>query len=106
MSLVGVCISCVEPEGPLMGGPQEMTMSPVTIFVDFLSIKNSPMLPVDFRKWQCPLSRYFKLSYRFQCSLMSPVEFQKRPCRPVEFKGQWPYQIEPKVQCQLSNIIK
>ena len=21
---------------------------------------------------------------------MSPVEFKKRPCRPVEFKGQWP----------------
>ena len=36
--LVCVCVSCVEPEGPLMGGPQEMTMSPVTIFVDFLAI--------------------------------------------------------------------
>ena len=22
---------------------------------------------------------------------MSPVEFKKRPCRPVEFKGQGPY---------------
>ena len=23
---------------------------------------------------------------------MPPVEFKKRPCHPVEFKGQWPHQ--------------
>ena len=33
---------------------------------------------------------FFKLSCQFLDSLMSPVEFKKRPCRPVEFKGQGP----------------
>ena len=79
----------------------------------------SPMSPVGFKKWQSPLSlflkfpvnykkkvqchlsnsrndnvpcrnSFFKCSYRFQDLSMSPVKFEKRPCRPAELKGQWP----------------
>ena len=49
--------------GPLMGGPQCR-----------LSI---------FKKGQCPLSLFFPF-------FLSPVEFMKRSCRPVKFKGQGP----------------
>ena len=39
---------------------------------------------------------------------MSPVEFKKRPCRPVEFKGQGPYDEAKHTRREqmLSYIIK
>ena len=37
---------------------------------------------------QCPLSLFFFC--RFQKGPMSPVEFKKRSCHPVEFEGQGP----------------
>ena len=46
--------------------------------------------PVDFKKWQCPLSILFKCSCLFYGGAMSPVEFKKVSCPPVEFKGQGP----------------
>ena len=51
----------------------------------------SPMSPVDFKKWQCPLSLFLKCPCRFLNSPMSSVHFKKRPCHPVEFKGQGPH---------------
>ena len=33
---------------------------------------------------------------------MSPVEFKKRPCRPVEFKGQGPYPAQDHGTCDLT----
>ena len=51
---------------------------------------NAPISPVDFKKRQCPLTLFSKCSCRFKGSAMSPVNFNKRPCRPVEFKGQGP----------------
>ena len=71
--------------GPLMGG--------------------SPISPVYFKKWQCPLSLFFKFSCRFkkkkQCRL-SILRNVNVPCRyfsnvPDDFKG---------VQCRLSNLRK
>ena len=51
------------------------------------------MSPVDFKKWQCPLSLNLKFSCRFENSPMSLVDFQNDnvPCRyfsnvPVDFK--------------------
>ena len=46
------------------------------------------MSPVDFKKWQCPLSLFLKCSCRFEDSPMPPVDFKKRECLSVEFKGQ------------------
>ena len=48
------------------------------------------MSPVDFRKWQCPLSLIFKCPCRFYGTSMSPINFKKCPFRPVEFKGKGP----------------
>ena len=80
--------------GPLMGG--------------------NPISPVDFKKWQCPLSLFFRNVpgnlKMVQCrlsnlrntlchvsnifshvdSLHLACRFKKRQCRPVEFKGQLP----------------
>ena len=75
----------------------------------------SPMSLVDFRKWQCPLSLFsedFPIDFEMvQCRMsdsrhgpshvtnilqhddigfMSRLDFNKRPYRPVEFKGQGP----------------
>ena len=68
---------------------------------------SSPMSPVDFKKWQCPLSLFFVMSMSiFQyvnfkiwhlsnlrnilccVGFMSPIDFKKWPCCTVEFKGQ------------------
>ena len=54
----------------------------------------SPMSPVDFKKWQCPMSLFKKKYRRFQNSPMSPVDFKKWQCPmslfflifPVDFK--------------------
>ena len=54
------------------------------------------MASVDFKKWQCQLSFISTCSCRF--SSMSPVEFKRRPCRPVKFKGQGP-------QCRPRRIV-
>ena len=35
------------------------------------------MVPVNFKKWQCPLSLFLKFSCLFENSQMSPVEFRK-----------------------------
>ena len=73
--------------------PIEMGMSPVTILSIFLWIfgaldGGSPMSPVHFKKWQCPLSLFFKCPCRFLNSPMSPADLKKRPRHPVKFKGQ------------------
>ena len=39
----------------------------------------SPMLHVDFKKGQCPLSSFYQFPCRFENSLMPPFEF-KGPC--------------------------
>ena len=43
----------------------------------------SSKLPVDSDKWQCPLSLFLTVPYRFKKAPMLPVEFKKRPysCR-------------------------
>ena len=75
----------------------------------------SPMSHVDFKKSQCPVSlrlpcpvsplRYPNVACRFlemahvvsfilisvSLGSMSHVDFEKRPCRPVDFRGQGPY---------------
>ena len=68
------------------------------------------MSPVDFKKYQCRMSlsliyahvtcriQEIALSHatiflkpcRMSISSLSHVEFEKWPCRPVEFRGQWP----------------
>ena len=62
------------------------------------------MSPVDFKKWQCPLSLFVNCSCRFKKSPMSPVDFKKCQCPlslilkiPVDFKI---------VQCRLSILRK
>ena len=40
----------------------------------------SPVSPVDFKKWQCPLSLFLKFPCRFLNSPMSPVDFKKWQC--------------------------
>ena len=54
------------------------------------------MSPVDFKKWQCPLSLILKCPCRFKGSSVSPVDFKKWPCHPVEFKGQGPHTFHSK----------
>ena len=78
-----------------MGGPQcrlSILMNgnvPCRYFITF---------PVDFRIALCCLSilRNGNVPCRF-VFLMSPVEFKKRPCRPVEFKGQGPHLGGPRI---------
>ena len=55
------------------------------------------MLPVDFKKWQCPLSLFLKFPVDFKVVQCRLVDFKKRPCRPVEFKGQEPLLCQLKV---------
>ena len=74
----------------------------------------SPMLHIDFKKSQCPMSlnlpcpmsplRYPNVASQFKemahvvsvilfymsLGSMSHVDFKKRPCRPVDFRGQGP----------------
>ena len=86
-------------EGPLMGGPQcrlsifKNGNVPCCYFRNFpVDFKNSVMSPVDFEKWQRPLSVIFKCSCQFYGASMSPVDFKKWLCHPVKFKGQGPRQ--------------
>ena len=46
-----------------------------------------PISQVEFKKRLCPMSLYFYTSYLMSPSLMSHVEFKKKPCRPVDFRG-------------------
>ena len=51
----------------------------------------SPMSPVDSKKWQCPLSLYFRFSCRLWNSPMSPVDFKK---------WQFPLRLYFKLSCR------
>ena len=73
---------------------KEMAMSPVAIFDFFLSILNSPLSPVDFKNWHCPLSLFrnnvlsiFKKSYvawRIKEMIMFRNNF-KRNIKKIDF---------------------
>ena len=55
----------------------------------------SLMSHVCFEKWRCPMSLYFYLPLppcRVSLSPMSHVKFKKCSCRPVDSRGQWPWQ--------------
>ena len=93
-------------------------MSPVSIFEISLLILKSPMSPVDFKKWQCPLLNLRK------CHLLNvPVDFKVVQCRlsnlrrchvaMSKFKGQGPpychhvYKTAfSQVEMQLTKIVR
>ena len=64
---------------------------PLSLFLRFpCPFFNGPISPVDFKKWGCPLLLVLTFSWRFSHGTMSPVDFKIMPCRPVKFKGQGP----------------
>ena len=51
-----------------------------------------PMSPCDLKQCLCPLSLYyFQSPCCMSLGLMSTVEFKKRPCRRVDFRGPPPF---------------
>ena len=65
-------------------------MSPVTIFLIFLSILKYPNVTCPFYEVAMSPVIIFVLFLSILNTPMSPVEYKKRQCRPVEFKGQGP----------------
>ena len=45
------------------------------------------MSPVYFKKWQCPMSLSFLSPVACSHAQCSPIDFKKKLCRRVEFKG-------------------
>ena len=63
------------------------------------------MSPVDFKKWQCPLSLFFKFPCRFLNSPLFPVDFKKGQC-PLSLFFYLFLSTLKRVQCRLSNLRK